>query len=420
MPSPGTPSPPSDRPEEFRYWANLDRPWVSRARAASRHLLGFDLAPPDAQVRAFAASYYDADPIAEAFVEEVGVERGPRAARDLLDRALERGDADFEGAPTSLSRLLDDVETEPEWLDWSRVELGARAFRRYGTAVFRFAGAITLQGYRESSVAKPLALTGAYSGASARRRFLETVSFWIDVSEPGGMRPGAPGWRTALRVRMMHVYVRARLLRHPEWDLERWGVPISQGDALLTLMGGSFIPGVAMRAMGYRPSVEEIEAMMHFWRYVGHLMGVRPRWYPTTWREGAQLSFVAMVKASHTAGEDGRRLSQSYASAFAPDPDAPLRRRLGEFWRHGVHRGYTRFFLLGSSHRQAGLPAAGLWALHPLAQLPFIFAAETGRRHIPGLDEVADQVARRARRRWLDRLTKKRPAAFEAVSELTR
>jgi len=75
---------------------------------------------------------------------------------------------------------------------------------------------------------------------------------------------------------MMHVFVRQRLLAHPEWDLDAWGVPISQADALLTLLGGSVAPGLALRAMGYRPSAEDIEDAMLFWRYVGHLMGVRP------------------------------------------------------------------------------------------------------------------------------------------------
>ena len=95
----------------------------------------------------------------------------------------------------------------------------------------------------------------------------------------------------------MHVFVRKRLLAHPEWDAAKWGVPISQGDSLLTLMGGSFIPGIAMQAMGYRPSTRDIEAMMHFWRYVGHLMGVRPSFYPASLKEAAQLAFVTMVKA---------------------------------------------------------------------------------------------------------------------------
>ena len=68
---------------------------------------------------------------------------------------------------------------------------------------------------------------------------------------------------------------------------------------------------------------------------------------------------------------------------------------------------------------RAGLVAAvvaGLWALHPLAQFPFIFAAETARRHVAPLDDVADRVARRQRNRWFayhmgDRSTEYRPAA---------
>lgn len=400
-----------EAPTDFRYWQRLRRPATRVARSAVRLALGFDPAPPEDRVRAFAASYFDADPVAEAYVEDVGLERGPGAARRWFDASLSGSLPD--GAPASLRTLLDDLKTPPDWLDPDALEMGARAFRRYGTAVFRFAGAITLQGYRESSVAKPLALTGAYSGASARRRFLETAQFWIDVSEPGGLEVGAPGWLAAARVRLMHVFVRQRLLAHPEWDTPRWGLPINQGDATLTLMGGSFIPGFALRVMGYWPSVAEIEAMMHFWRYVGHLMGVRPDWYPADWREASQLVFVSLLKASHGAGEDGRVLSRGYANAF--EPRAPgLRPRL----EHRLHLGYTRFFLPAASYRDAGLPPAGIWAIHPLLQAPFIFAAEAARR-IMGLDALADRVARRARRRWLER-ERERPAAFTAVDRMTR
>jgi len=417
---------PTDQvPTDFRYWANLDKRWPRLFRRAGRLLLGFDPAPPEALVRAFAASYYDADPVAEAFVRDTtaprgGTPSGAMAARQMLDQALKSGVDSVPDAPASLRSLIDDVAEDPAWLDWELVDLGAKVFRRYGTHVFNFAGAITLEGYGESSVAKPLALTGAYAGGSARRRFLETASFWVDVSEPGGLRPDAPGWTTALRVRIMHVFVRTRLLQHPEWDLDAWGVPISQGDSLLTLMGGSFAPGFAMQAMGYRPSLREISAMMHFWRYVGHLMGVRPRWFPADLREAFQLSFVAMVKAAHQSGEDGDRLCQSYVDAFAPDPNAPLRQRLRDGFRHRLHVGYTRFFLPPWSYRAHGLPPAGLWALHPLAQFPFIFAAETLRRAVPGLDDVADRVARRGRRRWLAVHSGRRQAKFRPVEHFTR
>lgn len=393
------------RPTEFLYWENLDKPWVRGLRKALKLALGFDPAPDEGVVRTLGSMYYDADPLAEAFVDEVYLGRGMDAGRAMLDQALGEGVDAVEDAPESLRRLFADIEEPPDWVDHDKVALGAKVFRRYGTAVFSFAGAITLWSYKESSVAKPLVLTGAYAGNSTRHRFLETVNFWIAVSEPGGLAPGAAGRASALRVRMMHVFVRRRLMRHPEWDLEAWGVPISQADALLTLMGGSAAPGVAMQAMGFRPSGEEIAAMMHFWRYVGHLMGVRPRWYPKDLREVVQLGFVTLVKGANQAGEDGVHLCRSFAEAFAPDPDAArsLRQRLADAWEYRMQLGYTAFFMPPWSYVANKLPFPGIWALHPLARFPFIFTAETLRRRIPALDRIADRVARRTRQRWFDR-----------------
>ena len=407
-------------PGEFRYWDHLDRPAVRRVRAIARRVLGFDPAPPDDVVRMLAAMYYDADPACEAFVDEVYLQRGSAAGRAMLERALEEGVDAVPDAPASLRELFADLERDPDWLDWDRVERGARAFRRYGTAVFRFAGAITLEGYAENSVAKPLALTGAYTGASTRRRFLETAAFWIAVSEPRGLRPGAPGRGSALRVRVMHVFVRRKLLAHPAWDLAAWGVPISQADALLTLMGGSFAPGLAMHVLGYLPSREDIEAMMHFWRYVGHLMGVRPRWYPATLRDAAQLSFVTFVKGARLSGDDGRELCQSYARAFSPDPEAPLGKRLAGELEHRIHLAYTRLFVTPRSHRAYGLPAAGAWILAPLATAPLVAATEVARRTIPGVDAIVDGVARRRRARWFARHMAGRSAEYKPVEQFTR
>ena len=139
-----------------------------------------------------------------------------------------------------MRRLFNEREQAPAWLDIETVRHGAKVFRRFGPELFNFFGAITLEGYSNNSVVKPLVLTGAYAGDSTRSRFLETAAFWVDISEPGGLEPGGEGWKTTMRVRVMHVFVRRRLLAHPEWKLEDWGVPISPADALVTLMGGSY------------------------------------------------------------------------------------------------------------------------------------------------------------------------------------
>jgi hypothetical protein len=390
-------------PRDFRWFERKDTPRVRAVRAAARAVLGFDPAPSDDVARTFASMYYDADPLAEAFFDDVWTTRGPAAGRAMLEEALARGVSAVRDAPDSLRALFADLEEPPAWLDRAEVERGARAFRRWGPDIFRFAGAITLQGYGEASVAKPLAMAGGYVGDSARRRFVETASFWIAVSDPGGLEPGAPGRAAARRVRMMHVGVRKRVLASPDWDLDAWGIPINQADATLTLMGGSFLPGVAMHAMGYRTSGAEIEALMHFWRWIGHLMGVRPRFYPTSLREATQLTFLTMTKGAHRAGEDGVRLCQSFATAFAPAEQAGLVARARAHVDDRVHRGFTRFFLPAVTYRRNDLPPAGLWALAPLATFPFHALVSALRPLVPAIDDANDAFQRMRRQRWLAR-----------------
>src|SRR6185437_670364 len=95
----------------------------------------------------------------------------------------------------------------------------------------------------------------------------------------------------------------------------RVGNPISVGDATLTLMGGSIVPGLGLWSIGHQTTLREIEALLHFWRYVGHLLGVQPDWYPETVRQSLQLMYAAFVKRAYSAGEDGAELIEAYLPA---------------------------------------------------------------------------------------------------------
>lgn len=406
------------RPTEFRYRERAERAHHVAVRRIAR-TLGIDLTPPESLVEAFESAYFKGDPHADAFVRAC-LRRGLglHGARDALDRAL-AGEQD-DAMPDELRALLADVTARPSWLDDARVARGARVFRRWGSTVFRFAGTITLGGYLESSVAKPLALSGGYVGSAARHRFLETASFWIEVSEPEGLSPGAPGYVAALRVRLLHAMVRARLDGHREWNEAAWGVPISEGDALLTLLGGSLAPGLGLSLLGYRTSRAEIEDLLHFWRWVGHLMGVRFAPFPETFAEALRLAYVASLKGSATAGEDGRALCRAYVEAFTPTPSDDLVQRAVSHVEHGLHRGMTRLFLSRRVYEAQGLPPAGLWPLVPLLPFPLVFTAETLRRRSKTLDDLADALAREERRTWLAHHTKGKSAAFRPTESLRR
>jgi hypothetical protein len=407
-------------PTEFRYWQQRDRPGVQRARKLWRALWRFDPQPSDEYVRRFARAYYDTDPVAEAFVAEVYDALGAEAGRAMLDRAIEHGIDAVSDAPPSMRKLFEEFETPPAWLDVDLVERGARVFRRWGTAVFKFATASTLEMYTESSIAKPLALSGGYTGERAHHRQLETVRFWIDVSDPGGLDAGGAGRATAMRVRIMHVFIRRRLSQHPEWDPDAWGAPISVADATLTLMGGSVVPGLSLWSAGHQTTVREIEALLHFWRYVGHLLGVQPDWYPRDFRESVQLMFAAFVKRAYAAGPDGDELIESYLPAFAPKPSSSRRKRVRDELEYRALIGYTRFWMLPQSYNSHRMPRAWPWVVLPVLQAPVLLTLETLRRVVPSLDRAADRNQRRRRESWYRNQMGERRAEFQPAEQLRR
>ena len=228
-------------PAEFTpYWDAIERPAVKRARAAARRLLGFDLVPDEDRVLEFAHGYYDADPIAEAFVDEVYLGQSVNEGRRMLDRAIAGGVNAVPDAPASMVRLFEESERDPDWLDPERVQVGAHVFRRLGPSAFSLAGSSTLLAYTENAIVKPLALTGAYAGDTA-------------------------------------LNVRRRLLQHPEWNLDAWGVPINQSEMTIPLLASSLMTDLPLKAIGHRTTNVEIDAMIHLWRYVGHIMGAEPR-----------------------------------------------------------------------------------------------------------------------------------------------
>jgi hypothetical protein len=218
----------------------------------------------------------------------------------------------------------------------------------------------------------------------------------------------------------MHVFIRRRLIKHPEWDLDAWGVPISISDATLTLMGGSVVPGLALWSVGHQTTLSEIGALLHFWRYVGHLLGVQPDWYPRDFRAAVQLMYAAFVKRAYAAGRDGEELVESYLPAFAPKPGTPLPKRVRDELNYRAQIGYTRFWLLPATYNRHRMPNPWPWGLHPLVQFPFVLTLETFRRMLPVLDHAADRVQRLRRDNWYRNETGGADAEFKPVEEFRR
>ena len=410
-------------PAAFRY--PEARTGTSHARLRDRLLrvTGVDLFPPDDIAAAFKAGLSAGDPVAERFVAETyHGEIGARRGRELVEQALRVGIENVPEAPDSMLALFADFETVPDWVDSALVEEGAAVWRRWAYALGAVGNAGTMDTYTESWLALPLSLSGGYAGDRALHRYMETSRWWIEVSGRGAvLRPGSLARAISLHVRIMHVSVRARVSRHPEWDADRLGLPISQSAMLLTLLGGSVAPALGLTALGYLTSPREMRAVLHFNRYCGHLVGVRcDGYFPQTVMDAWRILFLADSARSYDSAQIGAELVESFAPAFAPRPTQRGLDRLRAGYHYRLQAGYAGLFMLPWNRRRYDLPSPAPGMALLLARAPLIAAVEVARRVIPGLDERWQRFGLRRWERWYRWQSGGRAAQFQAATPLRR
>ncbi|MGB6124824.1 MAG: oxygenase MpaB family protein [Gordonia sp. (in: high G+C Gram-positive bacteria)] len=398
-------------------------PGHQRLRDRVKRATRVELFPTDDVRAAFQAGQTAGDPTAEAFVAETyHGEMGGAAAAAMLDEALRVGIDKVPDAPESMRALFNEFETVPDWLDPDLIEQGAAVWRRWGYNMGAVGNAGTMDTYTEGSLAVPLSLAGGYAGSSALNRYLETSKWWLEVCQPGAvLTPGSKARELSLKVRVMHVSVRARVASHPEWDAKAHGLPISQSEMMLTLLGGSVGPAFGLMGLGFLTSPAEVRAVLHYNRYLGHLVGCSvDDMYPTTYRDGLRLLYYFDATRKHDSGSLGAELVESFVPSFEPAPSVRGVARLRAKFHLHLQAGYTRLFMLPWNRRDYRLPS-GLPGLAILfLRTPFIVGVELARRVSPAVDEWWQRGSMRRWRRWHAWHMGQREEQFDATKALRR
>lgn len=335
---------------------------LARARRIARmvrlSLFGRDGEPTPAQWDRLGMALWDGDPLADAVAEWMHTEgMGPAYAR--LERAIDQGLAAVPDAPPALRRYIEAAERLPDWADPLLMDQGARFIQstgQHGMLVLRDAG--LMAGYQAGAINQTLVMTGALR-KGPQRRVAETTSWWIDCTREGGMRRHGKGFKTTLKVRVMHALVRRSVARRPEWNAAQLGLPVNQVDMQATYLGFSVVHLLALRGTGVVVTPEDAHAMMHLWRYIGWLMGVDASWlYETEMagRVGLYHNLLSQAPPDDSSVALGRALMDEPLSRHYPRMGW-LR---GRFNKHR-HLSVVRWFVGSEGMRNLGLPQALPW-----------------------------------------------------------
>lgn len=334
------------------------------------------------------------DPLADAVVAMM--QRLPTGeGRRMFETAVDQGIDAVEDPPEELVAFFAQVDDRPYWLDQAKLDLAVRVTMRTGLWGIALAlpGLALTGGYLASKADKPLVGTGDLR-RMAPRRLNETATWFIDVTSPDGLDRFAPGFTGTLRVRLMHAMVRAAMARRDDWDFAAWDHPVNQVQLAGTLMLFSLANLAGCQAMGVKFSRRERDAVFHFWRYVGLLMGVHPELIPATEDDTWRL-FWLEADTEFLPDQDSYRLAQAL-HAGPPDED-PLTALARTYLSS-----YSRL-VLGRSHAdQLGLPDNKPLQAAVLATSAINRMFEL-RRFIPGATRLSEELGQWSRRRFVER-----------------
>lgn len=296
---------------------------------------------------------FECDSLADEVIEEVYFKLGFKEADQLVETIFAKGINDVPNVPESLKKLFKQVETIPMWLDMGKLELGAAFCRRSGTL-----GLIVLRnyclmgGYESAAINKPLIATGALKKGAAKR-MAETIEFWVNVTTENALNKFGSGLKHSIKVRLMHAYARVSILKHASWDNNAWGVPINQWDMVATNLGFSLAFMDGLKNLGFNPTKNEIEGLLHFWKYIGYLLGIPPAYLPDKEEEAIEELYKWTI-TQPPADEDTKSLALALMNE-------PLLSSFPKYrWQKKIlikmHLGYTYFFLGERSCHAMGLP----------------------------------------------------------------
>ena len=293
--------------------------------------------------------------------------------------------------PGPLLAFMQAVTTAPKWLDHKQLTLATDVIARTGKIGMRVLRDFGLMaGYQAGAINHTLVITGTLE-KGAPRRIAETTKWWIDCTGSDALNIDGAGFRSTLKVRVIHAMVRRHVADKSEWDASYYGLPINQVDMQATYLGFSTVFLIGCRLLGCIFTKEEAESVMHLWRYIGLLMGVDEALLSHS-EESGRVALYRNILSQPTADESSRVLGRALM-------DEPLERHYRVFpWlrrriEKQIHLSMTRLAVGPRGMKALGLPSYILpW--YPLLYAPLNMTYCLLALAIPALKNVKGKIGR--------------------------
>ena len=317
--------------------------------------------------------------------------KNPRLHRQLFETALFQGIEQLPESIPELEHFFSHVTQAPVWLEQDKIDAALAFTHKLGiNNGFILRDLSLMAGYLYPGFNQPLMLTGALK-KQAGTRLAETTKWWVDITEPNSLQRFNAGFTSTIYVRFIHALVRHQLGKSERWDARTWGLPINQFDLAMTNIAFSGVVLLGIRALGILPNQQEVENFLHFWKYIGWLMGVDEKWLVDQESEGWRLLY--WMQFAHPQSDDS---SFALGQSLSKEPFERRYRYLRPLQQKIAYRQHlqvTQFFIGRKRMQKLGLEhGSAAWFAYYLMIRNLVLY--TGAKFVPKLDQTLREKGR--------------------------
>lgn len=306
--------------------------------------------------------YFKGDDLGDAVAQEYFGKLPFDKAIGKLHRDFAQYPHNKEQLSNNTQQLFEQLSTLPTWVDFDKINQGTKYCQRCGTSALSVLRNYCLMGgYESSAINKPLIFTQALR-KGAVKRLSDTIDFWMHVTTTDGLRPKQAGVFSAMTTRIIHSYSRIEIEKNQDWKSDSWGRPINLWDMIATNLGFSiaFIDGLSKLELP--PTKQELEAVLHLWKYVGYLIGIPAELLPDTGEQAAKELYL-WSKTQRGIDQDSKDLA--WALYDEPQRVKFTNNSFMKWFVQKTNLGYNEVLLGKESRAALGLPysKAKYWIL---------------------------------------------------------